>query len=149
MLLKLTLGNYYGVFWFVSRYSDWNSASRTAIGDFEPQGVEGTVSSSTGVGVCSCKSSFWTTLSVSKGTSPAPLEAALVFISVIVAWNAAWKMGEKKNSVFETWVIEHLVRCSISRPCAFLSTPKHPTSRLDDVCKPGMVLAWAYMPLYQ
>ena len=34
-----------------SRYSDWNSASRTVVGVFEPQGVEGTVSSSTGVEV--------------------------------------------------------------------------------------------------
>ena len=110
----------------LSRYSVWNSASRTVVGVFEPQGVEGTISS-TGGGVRVCTSSFETTLSGLKGTSPAPLKADLMFLFVIVAWNALWKAG--KNSVFETWVIEHLIKCSISRPYAFLSIPKHPTSR--------------------
>ncbi|KAJ0125540.1 Uncharacterized protein HZ326_31354, partial [Fusarium oxysporum f. sp. albedinis] len=30
-----------------------------------------------------------------------------------------------KNSVLETWVIEHRIRCSISRPYACLSMEKH------------------------
>ncbi|KAJ0128293.1 Uncharacterized protein HZ326_28615 [Fusarium oxysporum f. sp. albedinis] len=52
---------------------------------FETHGVEGLASSPTGVGVRSCTSSFETTLYGSRGTNPALLKAALIFLSVMVA----------------------------------------------------------------
>ncbi|KAJ0131024.1 Uncharacterized protein HZ326_25870 [Fusarium oxysporum f. sp. albedinis] len=53
-------------------------ASHRVFGVFETQGAEGLTTSSAGVGVRSCTSSFEITLSGSRGASPAPLKAALI-----------------------------------------------------------------------
>ncbi|KAJ0129046.1 Uncharacterized protein HZ326_27862 [Fusarium oxysporum f. sp. albedinis] len=66
---------------------DW--ASSTVFGVLAVQGVDGIVTSTGGVGVRSCTSSFEITFSGSKGASPAPRKPPLILLSVIAAWWAA------------------------------------------------------------